>query len=69
MVSLAAWRLTVSCGLMVLAISALAADELFIEAKLAENEWNISRTAEAIGIQRSHLYNKMGKYDIQRVED
>jgi DNA-binding NtrC family response regulator len=45
------------------------AEKLFIEAKLAENDWNISRTAEAIGIQRSHLYNKMGKYDIQRVED
>ena len=29
-------------------------------------DWNISRTAEAIGIQRSHLYNKMNKYEIQR---
>ena len=42
------------------------AEKIFIEHKLRENEWNISRTAEAIGIQRSHLYNKMNKYDIQR---
>ncbi len=45
------------------------AEKLFIEHKLIEFEWNISRTAEAIGIQRSHLYNKMDKYDIQRAPD
>ncbi len=45
------------------------AEKLFIEHKLSEFEWNISRTAEAIGIQRSHLYNKMDKYDIQRAPD
>ncbi len=44
------------------------AEKLFIEHRLSEFEWNISRTAEAIGIQRSHLYNKMNKYDIQRGE-
>ncbi len=42
------------------------AEKLFIEHKLRENDWNISRTAEAIGIQRSHLYNKMSKYEISR---
>ena len=42
------------------------AEKLFIEHKLREFEWNISRTAEAIGIQRSHLYNKMNKYSISR---
>lgn len=42
------------------------AEKLFIESKLIHNEWNISKTAEAIGIQRSHLYNKMSKYDIHR---
>ncbi|HET6567550.1 MAG TPA: sigma-54 dependent transcriptional regulator [Rhodothermales bacterium] len=42
------------------------AEKLFIERKLEENEWNVSRTAEAIGIQRSHLYNKMNKYEIAR---
>ena len=42
------------------------AEKLFIEYKLREFEWNVSRTAEAIGIQRSHLYNKMNKYNIER---
>ena len=45
------------------------AEKLFIERKLSQFDWNISKTAEAIGIQRSHLYNKMNKYDIQRSED
>ncbi len=45
------------------------AEKLFIEHKLVQNEWNISRTAEAIGIQRSHLYNKMSKYEIQRDDE
>jgi DNA-binding NtrC family response regulator len=34
--------------------------------KLQEHDWNISRTAKAIGIQRSHIYNKINKYDIER---
>ncbi len=45
------------------------AEKLFIEHKLTQNDWNISRTAESIGIQRSHLYNKMGKYDISRGDE
>ncbi|NNE69274.1 MAG: sigma-54-dependent Fis family transcriptional regulator [Rhodothermales bacterium] len=31
------------------------AEKLFIERKLVQFDWNISKTAEAIGIQRSHL--------------
>lgn len=46
-----------------------SAEKLFIEHKLMQNDWNISRTAEAIGIQRSHLYNKMSKYEISRDEE
>ncbi|MDA1028757.1 MAG: sigma-54 dependent transcriptional regulator [Bacteroidetes bacterium] len=46
-----------------------SAEKLFIEHKLTQNDWNISRTAEAIGIQRSHLYNKMGKYEISRGDE
>ncbi|PSQ80959.1 MAG: Fis family transcriptional regulator, partial [Bacteroidetes bacterium QS_8_68_15] len=42
------------------------AEEIFIRRKLHEFEWNVSQTAEAIGIQRSHLYNKLNKYDIER---
>lgn len=45
------------------------AEKLFIQNKLSSNDWNISKTAESIGIQRSHLYNKMGKYDISRSDD
>ncbi len=38
----------------------------FIIFSLEKNEWNISQTADEIGIQRSHLYNKIKKYDINR---
>lgn len=40
----------------------------FILAKLEATQWNISKTAELIDIQRSHLYNKMEKYGIKRDE-
>jgi len=43
-----------------------SAERLFLLRKLEENDWNISQTAEAIDIQRSHMYNKMKKYDIER---
>ena len=43
-----------------------AAEELFIRKKLDQNDWNVSKTAEVIGIQRSHLYNKLKKYGIDR---
>ena len=42
------------------------AEKIFIKSKLDEFDWNVSKTAEAIGIQRSHLYNKMNKYGIER---
>jgi DNA-binding NtrC family response regulator len=38
----------------------------FILRKLELYGWNVSRTAEAIDIQRSHLYNKMEKFNIRR---
>ncbi|WNJ21537.1 helix-turn-helix domain-containing protein [Pontibacter sp. G13] len=38
----------------------------FILKKLEANNWNISKTAEQMDIQRSHLYNKMEKYGIKR---
>ncbi len=44
------------------------AEKLFIERKLEEQGWNVSKTAEIIGIQRSHLYNKLDKYEISRPE-
>ena len=43
-------------------------EKLFIERKLDEHDWNVSQTAKTIGIQRSHLYNKLNKYGIERDE-
>jgi len=43
-------------------------EKQFIEQKLHEHDWNVSQTAETIGIQRSHLYNKLNKYGIEREE-
>ena len=37
----------------------------FIIQKLEENGWNISRTAEAIELERSNLYRKMKSYGIE----
>ncbi len=42
------------------------AEKAFIEKQLENNNWNISKTAEALGIQRSHLYSKMKKYGISK---
>ena len=36
----------------------------FIFDKLKEHDWNISKTADAIGIERSNLYRKMRSYSI-----
>ena len=43
-----------------------AAERLFLVRQLEKHDWNISQTAEAVGIQRSHIYNKMKKYNIER---
>lgn len=40
-------------------------EKIFIEKKLAENNWNISKTAEALDIQRSHLYTKIKQFNIE----
>lgn len=42
------------------------AEAAFIKKLLDEHEWNISRTAQALDIQRSHLYNKMRKFGLAR---
>jgi two-component system nitrogen regulation response regulator NtrX len=44
------------------------AERAFILKQLNENSWNISKTAELLDIQRSHLYNKMKKYGIEKGE-
>lgn len=38
----------------------------FIEFKLKKNTWNVSKTAEDLDIQRSHLYNKIEKFALKR---
>lgn len=44
------------------------AEKAFILKQLEINNWNISRTAELLDIQRSHLYNKMRKFGIEKGE-
>ncbi len=43
-------------------------EKRFIEYKLRRNNWNVSKTADEIDIQRSHLYSKMEKYGLRREE-
>jgi DNA-binding NtrC family response regulator len=45
------------------------AEKEFIERKLRKNSWNITKTAEEIDIQRSHLYNKIEKFGLRREEN
>jgi len=39
-------------------------EKSFIVGKLEENEWNVSKTAEAIGIERSNLHRKLKLFGI-----
>jgi len=43
-------------------------EKRFIENKLKMNNWNVSKTADMISIQRSHLYNKIEKYGLARTK-
>jgi len=40
----------------------------FILRKLEENQWNMTRTAQALGLERSHLYRKMKSLGIAEDE-
>ena len=42
-------------------------EKQYILARLREFAWNMSRTAEALGVERSNLYRKLHTYGI-RVE-
>ena len=42
------------------------AEAAFIQKQLEVHEWNESKTADALEIQRSHLYNKMKKFGLER---
>jgi DNA-binding NtrC family response regulator len=41
-------------------------EKIFIEEKLKKNGWNVAKTSQEIDIQRSHLYNKIEKYQLRR---
>ena len=40
----------------------------FILRKLEENQWHMTRTAEALGLERSHLYRRMRTLGIKTEE-
>ena len=39
-------------------------ERAFILAELRVHDWNMTRTAERLGIERSHLYRKLKAYGI-----
>jgi two-component system nitrogen regulation response regulator NtrX len=41
----------------------------FIRSKLQENNWNVSKTAEEIGLERSNLHRKIKNYAIEMGKD
>ena len=42
------------------------AEAAFVRRQLEQHKWNISKTAEALDIQRSHLYTKMKRYGLMK---
>jgi two-component system nitrogen regulation response regulator NtrX len=40
-------------------------EKQYIEKKLREHDWNISKTAEAIGLERSNLHRKIKSYGLE----
>jgi len=45
------------------------AERMFLQQKLEENGWNVTRTAEAIDTPRSNLYKKLDQYGLKRREE
>ncbi len=40
-------------------------ERLYLQKKLEENDWNIKRTSESLGMQRSNLYKKIDRYNLK----
>jgi DNA-binding NtrC family response regulator len=40
-------------------------ERLFLQQRLQSNDWNVKRTAESLGMQRSNLYKKMERYGLK----
>jgi DNA-binding NtrC family response regulator len=45
------------------------AEKEYIKFKLEKNNWNVSKTADDIDIQRSHLYSKIEKFGLKRITE
>jgi two-component system, NtrC family, nitrogen regulation response regulator NtrX len=45
------------------------AEAVFIKKQLEIHKWNITKTAEAMEIQRSHLYTKMKRYGLAKEDE
>jgi DNA-binding NtrC family response regulator len=43
-----------------------AIERAFIRKRLVQNDWNVSRTATSLGVERTHLHKKMKLLGIQR---
>jgi two-component system, NtrC family, nitrogen regulation response regulator NtrX len=46
-----------------------AAEKAYLLKKLEENGWNIKRTAERLGMQRSNMYKKIDRYNLRDAAD
>ena len=46
-----------------------ASERGYIEATLRANDWNVSRTAEQLGVERTNLHKKIRQYEIERDRD
>ena len=44
----------------------VAAERAYLDAKLSENDWNVSETARKLSMPRSNLYKKIEKYGLER---
>ena len=42
------------------------AEAVYIKKQLEIHKWNVTKTAEAMDIQRSHLYTKMKRYGLAK---
>jgi len=40
----------------------------YIAKKLAENKWNVKKTAKAIGLERSNLHKKIKAYGLDEMK-
>jgi DNA-binding NtrC family response regulator len=43
-------------------------EKAHIQQVLAENQWNMARSAKILGIDRSTLYSKIKRYSIEKVD-